>query len=161
MSNENPKTNGELIKEFDVLIRGEGRKIESEEQIKKALWALDVLQQEEKIGPETNLTELIQVVRERKKELQETSAYAKGAFENLTTDEAGVELRKIAEEEAVTAKRLLGYMEAAWALLMPMKMSGYFSEATLEKIRDRLVEGLKIREASVDYDEKEKRNGER
>ena len=163
MSQETPKIDNKLVNKFDELIQEEGRKIEPEEQIKKALWAFDSLKQENKINFETTLEKLIQVIEDRKRELRQTMAYAKDVAESPATDEVGIGLHGIAKEEAETAKRLLGYMEAAWSLLMPMKMSmgDYYSEISLGDVQNKLRKDLSAKEDQTDLEEKQKRGGSR
>ena len=76
MSKETFKIDSGLAKEFDELVQDEGRKIEPEERTRKTLWALDVLKQENKINSETTLTELIQIIENRKKKLKQTKTYS-------------------------------------------------------------------------------------
>ncbi|OGN01325.1 MAG: hypothetical protein A3I26_02035 [Candidatus Yanofskybacteria bacterium RIFCSPLOWO2_02_FULL_43_10] len=157
MSKEKLKIDNELAKEFDGLIREEGRKIEPEERIQKTLWALDALKQENRIKPGTTLTELIRIIEERQRELRQTDAYAKDTAESPVRDEVGAELQKVAEKEFETAERLLGYLNAAWSVLKPMDMTAYDSEIDLGQLQARLKRDLALREANVNRDEKEKR----
>ncbi|KKR02324.1 MAG: hypothetical protein UT29_C0004G0017 [Candidatus Yanofskybacteria bacterium GW2011_GWA1_39_13] len=159
MSKEIPKIDEELVKEFDTLIKEEGRKIKPEEQLKKALWGLDALKLEGRINSGTTLDELVQIVEERTKELLETNAYAKSTTQGLAVEEMSSELHDIAEKEAETAKRLLSYMESAFALLKPMQMSEYYLENTLKDVESRFRSSLKVRENQADYDEEKKRSG--
>ena len=159
MSKEAFKIDSGLAKEFDELVQDEGRKIEPEERTRKTLWALDVLKQENKINSETTLTELIQIIEKRRRELRQTNAYAKDTLQNPVTDETDAELHKVAEEESKTSERLLNYMEAAWSKLMPMKISEDYSETTLNYIRDKLERDLKLREININHDEEKKRRG--
>lgn len=161
MSKETPKIDKELADEFDKLIKEESRRIRPEEQLKKALWVLDMLKQEKKINSDTKLNELVEVIKERKTELQETNAYAKNVALSHTTDETGSELRKVAEEEAETAKRLLNYIDSALAVLVPMKESGYYPEKTVKDLQSELGNNLKVRETQVKYDEERQRNEEK
>ncbi len=46
MSKETPKIDVGVAKEFDELVKEEGRKIGPEEQLRKTIWALEVLKQE-------------------------------------------------------------------------------------------------------------------
>ncbi len=159
MSKETPKIDNELAREFDELVQSESRKIKPEEQARRALWALDALKQESRINSETKLIEVIRVIEERKSELRQTIAYAKDTSKSPATDKADTEFHKIAETEAETAERLLGYMEAAWSALMPMKMEGYDSETPLRQIQEKLKAELIVREAKVDQSEENRRHG--
>jgi len=159
MSKEIPKNDQGLVKEFDTLIKEEGRKIEPEEQLKKALWGLDVLKSESKISSGTTLDELVEIVEERMEELRETNAYAKNTTMGQAVEEINSELHDIAEKEAETAKRLLSYMESAFALLKPMQMSEYYLGNTLKDVESRFRSSLKAMENQTEYDEERKRNG--
>lgn len=161
MSKEAPKIDNELAKEFDTLIKEESRRIRPEEQLKRALWVLSMLERENKINLDTKLNELVDIIEERKKELNETNAYAKSAVLGHATDEIGSELRKVAEAEAETAKRLLNYIDSALAVLMPMKESGYYPEKTVKDLQSELGNNLKVREAQTEYDEERQRKGEK
>lgn len=159
MSKEIPKIDEELVKEFDTLIKEEGRKIEPEEQLKKALWGLDSLKLEGKISSGTTLDELVEIVEERIKELRETRAYAKSTTLGQAVEEMNSELHDVAEKEIETAKRLLNYMESALGLLKPMQLSEYYLENTLKDVESRFRSSLKVRENQADYDEERKRSG--
>lgn len=145
MSKEGPKIDLELTREFDKLIEAEGRKLELENRLRNALWALDTLKSEKLIGPKTTLEELINIIEERKKELRQSSAYA----ENTALGAKG-ELHDIAFGESKTAKRLLVYMEAVLALLMLHKLRGYNTEDPIGKFEDSLKKELEKMEADMD-----------
>ena len=159
MSKEVPKIDEELVKEFDALVKEEGRKIEPEEQLKKALWGLDALKLEGKISSGTTLDELVEIVEERIKELRETRAYAKSTTMSPAVEEMDSELREVAEKEFETAKRLQSYMEAVFSLIKPMQMSEYYLENTLKDVESRFRSSLQVRENQTEYDEERKRGG--
>ena len=122
---------------------------------------MDALKSEGRINSSTTIDEIIQIVEERQKELRETNAYAKNTTQGLAVEEMGSELHDIAEKEAETAKRLLSYVEALFALLKPIQMSEYYLENTLKDIETRFRSALKVRENQTEYDEERKRNGEK
>lgn len=159
MSKETPKIDKGLADEFEKLIEEEGRRIRPEEQLKKTLWVLSMLEREKKINLDTKLDELVDIIEERKEELNETNAYAKSIALSHDTDEMGSELHKIAEEEAEKAKRLLSYIDSALAVLSPMKESGYYPEKKVKDLQSELGNNLKVREAQVEYDEERQRGG--
>lgn len=162
MSKEQPKIDNELTKEFDELVKEEGQKIAPEEQLKRSIWALEVLKQEGRVSPDMMVGELIGVISERIEELTKTLAFAEETARSRTGDETDVKLHEVAKKEVETAKRLLGYLQAAWFLLKPMSMDSYGSSyMTFKDIEERLKREQAAKEFLVDQDEKiRRRNNE-
>ena len=161
MSKEILKIEKGLTGEFNDLIQEEGKKIVFEERLKKTLRALDVLQQEKKISLETKLDELVQIVKERQRELRDSDAYAKDTAQSPATDEMSTELRDIAQKESAKVKRLLNHIDTALDYLVRRKESGYYPDKTLKDILSDLKNNLKTRETQTEFDEQKKRNGEK
>src|ERR1700675_300843 len=134
----------QLAKEFGKLIEEQERKIAPEERIRKTLWGLSALEQEDRITGETTLQELILAVEERKRELRQSIAYAKDTIQSKTADKTDSELHKVAKEEAAKAERLLGYMEATSSALMVLKLNDVDMEKPMSQIRERLKGELEI-----------------
>ncbi len=149
--------NEELSNKFDELVREEGRKIAPEEQLKRCIWALEMLKQENKVSPDMNMDDILRVVSERIEELTNTLAYAEETVRSQTNDEINVELHEVAKKEVETAKRLLGYMQAAWFLLKPMSMDSYISYATVKDIEERLKREQVAKQFLIDQDEEMRR----
>lgn len=158
MPNEKPKIDVEITQEFGRLVETETRKIEPEEKTRRAIWALDTLKQEGRINDETTFVELVRTTEERKKELRQTIAYAKEIALSPATEDMSMKLNKVAKEEAATAERLVGYLEAVSSILMVMKTKGYDQEAPLSQIRERLKGELEIMETAVDRSEESRRH---
>lgn len=154
MSNETPKIDKGLAKEFDELVKEEGGKITPEEQLRKSIWALEVLKQEKKVNPETTFEELIRIIDERIIELKQTIVYAEDTANSGAGDETDTELHDVAQKEVETSKRLLDYMQAAWFSLKPMSMDQYNSYRNFKDIEDMLKREQVAKEFIVDQDEK-------
>ncbi|MBI2068840.1 MAG: hypothetical protein HYT67_01920 [Candidatus Yanofskybacteria bacterium] len=161
MPKETLKIDSELIQEFGRLVEDEGRKIEPEERTRKTLWALDALKQENKINSDTTLSEAILTIEERKRELRQTIAYAKETAQGRATDEAAAELHDVAQKEAATAQRLLGYLEAASSTLILMKTKGRDLDTPMSQIRERLEGELEVMETALDRNEESRRHESR
>ncbi len=155
MSKEQPKIgNEQLTNEFDELVRKEGQKIAPEEQLKRCLWALELLKQENRVNLKMSIEELVHVISERIEELTKTLVFAEEAVRSQTWDETDAELREVAKKEVETAKRLLGYLQAAWFLFKPMSVDGYSSYMTVKDIEERLKREQAAKQFIVDQDEK-------
>lgn len=158
MSKETPKIDSDLEEKLDELVKKEGQKIVPEEQLRRSIWALEALKQEKKVNPDMTIDEIVQVVDERIKELSETLAFAEVAARSRTGDETDdVELYEVAKKEVETAKRLLGYLQAAWFMLKPMSMDSYNSYLTFKDIEERLKREQAAKEFIIDQDEKMRR----
>lgn len=162
MSKEQPKIDSEVANEFDELVREEGRKIAPEEQLKRSIWALEALKQDGKVSPDMKIDELLNVLSERIEELTKTLAFAEETARSRTGDKTDAELHEVAQKEVQTAKRLLGYLQAAWFLLKPMSADSYGSSyMTFKDIEERLKREQTAQEFLVDQDEKiRRRNNE-
>ncbi len=158
MSKETPKIDVDMINEFGRMMQAEARTIEPEERLRKTLWALDTLKQENRINSETTLEELIRIIEERKRELRQTAAYAKDTARAEVAEEMGTELRAVAKKEVATAERLVSYMEAASSELILMRTKGRDPETPLSQIRERLEGELEIMETAVDRSEEAQRH---
>lgn len=157
MSNEKPKIDSEMDEEFKELVKEEGAKIAPEEQLKRVIWALGVLKQEGKVSPDMTIEELVRVISERIEELTKTFAFAEETARSQTGDETDAELHEVAKKEVETAKRLLGYMQAAWFSLKPLSMDSYSSHMMLKDIEDRLKREQAAKEFLINQDEKMRR----
>lgn len=161
MPDEKPKIDVDLTKEFQELIDDQERKINPEERIRKALWALEVLKNEKKINSGTIFSELIKILEDRKEELRQSDAYAADASRGKVMDEVGNEFNSLAKKEVETSKRLLSYMEAAWGMLMLLQITeAYDPGAPLSQVTERLKGELEIMESAVGRREENQRNRE-
>lgn len=157
MSKEQPKIDDELAKEFDDLVGEEGSKIAPEEQLKRSIWALEVLKQDGKVSPDMMIGELVAVLSERIEELTKTLAFAEETARSRSGDETDAELHEVAKKEVETAKRLLGYLQAAWFTLKPMSMDTYNSHMTLKDVEGMLKREQEAKEFLINQDEKMRR----
>lgn len=157
MSKETPKIDNELVKEFDDLVQNEGRKIAPEEQLRKSIWALEALKHEKKVNPDMTLEELLRVLNERMDELKKTIVYAEETARSRTGDEADVELHEVAKKEVEVAKRLLGYLQAAWFMLKPMSMDKFTSYMTFKDVEAMWKKEQVAKEFFINQDEEMRR----
>ncbi len=158
MSKEQPKIDNEqLAKEFDEIVKEEGQKIAPEEQLRRSIWALEALKQENKVSPDMKIDELLKVLSERIEELTKTLAYAEDTASSRTGDETDAELHEVAKKEVEISKRLLGYLQAAWFMLKPMSMDSYNSYMTFKDIEERFKREQAAKEFLVNQDEEMRR----
>ncbi len=157
MNKEKSKIDAGLDKKLDELLKEEGGKIASEEQLRKSIWALEVLKRENKVNSDTKLEELILTVTEKIIELKQTLVYSKEIIDSRAGDEIDAELHKVAKKEFETAERLLGYMQAALFSLQPMAVDTYSSHMTFKDIENIWKKSQAAKEFLVDQDEKMRR----
>lgn len=158
MSKEQLKIeNEQLANEFDELVREEGQKIAPEEQLKRCIWALETLKQENRVDPDMSIEEIVRVISERIEELTKTLAFAEETVRSQTSDETDAELHQVAKKEVETAKRLLGYLQAAWFMLKSMSADSYSSYMKLKDVEGRWKREQAATEFIIDQDEKMRR----
>lgn len=157
MPKEILKPDAGLLREFQNLIDDQDRKISRENRKRNALWALEALIQDKEVSRETTYDILVQIVRERIRELRKTSDSAKYVKEENKTDEIGIELGNVAGEEMEKSERLLRYFKEAASALADMNMPGFRLDTKVGEIYDKFKKDVDMIEAGINYEEARKR----